>query len=1070
MKKILFLITLFFAGLLQIYAQTTFSNNNAVSIPDDNTTGAVSEINVTGLNPVSELVSVQINISHPYDGDLKIVLEFYDAYWVLSNQNGGSGDDYQNTVFTNTATTSITSGAAPFNGTFLPENLLPTFYDNHFSTNPGPTLNPNGVWRLHVYDLGSGDVGQINSWSITFDTPQCPDVDFAGLPSSEACNDGNDTLFANSQNGFVYPNLMFEFNIDVSSESSTNDNHVVIYENGNAFYDGYINTDRFTVYGNGPYFEPTADYTFTAQDNDGTMSWLVYDGNGTVYGSGSFTNSSTSQGPFHPAGAATWNCTPTNGLITTNYGAALFRPGTVPAGTYTITYNWDNQGTGDHHCTGSTSHTVTITNPWNASWNPPDTVCSSDAPLTLSNYVTGDGGGSFNGQGVSNGVFYPSNVSGSVSITYSVGSSSTCFSSESHSIYVVPQPTADAGQDFGTCGLAEVQLSGNATNYSHVEWTTTNGTGTINNPNSLNATYTPGPADITHTVTFTLTAYDGNACSSASDQVNVTFYETPTASVSTVDVTSCINPNGEIHVTASGGSSPYQYSIDGGLNYENSGDFTGLNAGNYTVVVSDNNSCTDTVNNVIVNNDNGPNIDSVIVHNVTCPGSNDGALTIYASGNSLVYSIDSGATYSSQNSYSGLSGGTYYIFVSDGGGCVATSTVQVIEPDQITINPTITDITCNGTCNGSISVTVSGGTSPYSYSWNNGNTSSQLSQLCAGEYILTVTDANNCTTYDTITLSAPPALNVTYDVTEGNCYEDGSTITLNVTGGDSPYTYSWSNGETTNSISVHQAGNYGVTVTDANGCSVEIDTINVTLPEPLVISQDSIIAASCYGSNDGAIYISVSGGTQPYTYLWSNNEVNEDLENIATGNYAVTVTDANGCTATNSYDVGIGGNAIHVTHTTGLNEHNLGYIDITVTGGDGTYTYQWSNGATTEDLNNIEQSGTYMVTVTDMEGCMGFDTIDVNLGLVVSTVITPNGDGRNDTWKIIGVENYKHLTLEVYNRWGNLIFKYDGPAEEYLSKEKQWNGTYNGKLVPFGSYLYIVKADDVIKKGTIVVK
>ena len=1069
MKRILFASLLFFTGLLQINAQTTFSNNTAVSIPDDNTTGAISEINVTGLNPVSEPVSVQINITHPYDGDLKIVLEFYDASWVLSNQNGGSGDDYQGTVFSNSATTSITSGAAPFNGTFLPEQMLPTFYNNNY--NGEANLNPNGVWRLHVYDLASGDVGQIDSWSITFDAPACPGVDFIGLPSSEACNDGNDTLYASSpNNGFVFPNLMFEFNIDAASEASTSDNHVVIYENGNIIYDGYVTTDRFTLYGVGPFFDPTADYTFTAQDDDGTMSWLVYDGNGTIHGSGSFTNSSTSQGPFQPQGSAVWDCTPTNGLITTSYGAALFRPGTVPPGTYTITYNWDNAGTGDHYCSGSASHTVTITNPWDASWNPPDTVCSSDAPLTLSDYVTGDAGGNFNGQGVSNGVFYPSNVSGSISITYSVGSSSTCFSSEAHSIYVVPQPTADAGQDFGTCGLAEVQLNGSATNYSYVEWTTTNGTGTINNPNSLNATYTPGPADITHTVTFTLTAYDGNACSSASDNVNVTFYEPPSASVSTVDVTSCINPNGEIHITASGGTIPYQYSIDGGLNYSTSGDFTGLNAGNYTVVVSDNNSCTDTVNNVIVNNTNGPNIDSVTVQNVTCPGNNDGALTIYATGNNLVYSIDSGATYSSQNTYSGLSGGTYYIFVSDGGGCVATSTVQVIEPDPITINPTVTDVTCNGTCDGSISVTVSGGTSPYSYSWNNGNTSSQISQLCAGQYMLTVTDANNCTAYDTITLTAPPALDVTYDVTEGNCYEDGSTITLNVNGGDAPYTYSWSNGETTSSITVHQSGDYGVTVTDANGCSVEIDTINVTLPEPLVITQDSIVAASCYGSNDGAIYISVTGGIQPYTYLWSNNEVTEDLENIETGNYAVTVTDANGCTATSSYDVGIGGNAIQITHTTGINEHHLGYIDITVTGGDGIYTYQWSNGATTEDLDNIEQSGTYMVTVTDNEGCIGYDTIDVNLGLVVSTVITPNGDGRNDTWQIIGVENYKHLTLEVYNRWGNLIFEYDGPAEEYLSKEKQWDGTYNGKPVPFGSYLYIVKADDVVKKGTIVVK
>ncbi len=1065
MKRIIIFLTLLLAGLWGINAQTTFSNNNAVSIPDNNSTGAYSEINVTGLNPVSQVVSVQVNISHSYDGDLTLLLEFYDDSWVLSSNNGGSGDNYSNTVFTNSASTSITSGAAPFNGTFLPEQTLPTFNEN---------FNPNGVWRLHVIDGSSGDNGTINSWSITFDAAPCDNLDFVGLPSTEPCNDGSDTLYAS--NGFTFPALFFEFNIDADAEGSTSDNHVVIYEHNGSntytVYDGYVTTDRFTLYATGPYFSPSCTYSFTATDNDGTMSWLVYDRNGT-YTSGSFTNTTVTEGNFVPAGVATWDCTPTNGIVyQTDYGAALFNPSTVGPGTYTVTYSFDNQGTGPLHCSGSVSHTVTISNPWNASWNPPSTVCSADAPLTLSDYVTGDAGGSFNGQGVVNGVFYPANLSGNVTITYSVGNSSACFSSEQHVIYVEPQPTADAGSDFGVCGLSQVQLNGSATNYTSVQWSVVNGTGTLNNANSLNATYDPGPADITHTVTFELTVHNGSACSDATDQVNVTFYEGPTASATTDDVTSCINPDGEIHVSATGGESPYQYSVDGGLNYQSSGDFGGLMAGSYTVVVMDNHSCTDTLSNVIVNNSTGPNIDSVVVSDVSCPGAGDGSLTIYATGSNLVYSIDSANSYSSQNTYTNLNGGTYYVFVNDGGGCQATSTVQINEPDPISFNFDITPVSCSGQCSGAISAQqVTGGTPPYTYSWSNGATTSSLSDLCTGDYILTITDAHNCTKIDTVTLTAPPAMDVSYNVEAGNCNEDGATVTLTVTGGAAPYTYLWSNGNNTDSETFHQAGYYSVSVTDANGCEVVVDSIEVNLPDPLVITEDSIVVASCLGSNDGAIYISVTGGTGTYNYLWSNEMTTEDLTDIATGNYAVTVTDENGCSATASFDVGTGEGGVVVSHNVWMDEHHLANVDLNVTGGTPPYTYSWSNGAASEDLTGIDHSATFMVTVTDADGCIGLDTINVSPELYIATVITPNGDGKNDTWKIIGLDKYKNVILEVYNRWGDIVFKFEGSGEAYMSPENQWDGTgKSGKLLPFGSYLYIVNVGDEVYKGTIVIK
>ncbi len=987
MKRNILLI-LFGVWAITLKAQT-FSNNNAVSIPDNNSTGAYSEINVTGLNPVSQVASVQINISHSYDADLTIYLEFYDSSWLLSGNNGGSGDNYSNTVFTNTATTSITSGAAPFNGTFLPEQNLPDFLHN---------FNPNGVWRLHVIDNSSGASGTINSWSITFETPPCPNVNFINLPATMNCSDANiiimpDTTYGG--NGIAFPSLFFEFNIDASSEGNLNDNLITLYEDGNAFYQAYVTTDRLTIYPNGALYDPSSNYTWSMTDNDGTMSWLVYDGNGTVLSSGSFTNGSQTQGPVHPAGTFSWDCTPTNGITgVAGWGPAQFSPSVVGPGTYTVTYTWDNQGSGAHHCTGSSSHSVTISNTWNASWNPPDTVCESGSSITLSDYITGDGGGNFTGQGVSGNTFNPSGLSGNINITYSVGNSSACFDSQTQTIYVVPTPSVDAGNDINICGLDTVNLTGSATNYSSVQWTTSNGTGTIQNANSLNASYIPGPADITHTVTFTLTAYSGNSsCSSASDNVNVTFNEKPSVSVTTSDVTTCTNPNGEIHISATGGTSPYQYSIDGGNTFSNSGDFTGLNAGTYQVVVTDQYGCTSDITNVDINNANGLNIDSVHVDNISCFGESTGSITIYATGSGLIYSIDGGSNFTSSNTFTNLNAGTYNIVIYDDGGCSESQTVTITEPAELTGVTTIQPITCYGNCDGSININASGGTAPYNYLWNNNATTSEITGLCAGQYSVTVTDANGCNFQMDTSLIEPEQIETNYNVSSILCGNDTASITLSITGGTEPMHYQWSNGDTSSVLQTTTSGNYSVTITDAHGCQDTLEDITITMPDPIIITDEVTIG----------------------------------------------------------------------------NDH-LGYIDITVSGGTSPYSYLWNTGATIEDLSAIETSGTYIITVTDVNNCSVSDSIEVKLPLTIPTIITPNNDGKNDTWKIINIEHYKKVLVEVYNRWGNIIFHFEGTGAQYMDKENQWDGTYNGKTVPLGAYLYVVKVDNEIYKGTIIVK
>ena len=246
---------------------------------------------------------------------------------------------------------------------------------------------------------------------------------------------------------------------------------------------------------------------------------------------------------------------------------------------------------------------------------------------------------------------------------------------------------------------------------------------------------------------------------------------------------------------------------------------------------------------------------------------------------------------------SGLVAGSYSVTVTDANGCTSECTVVVSEPVALSAVCSSTAASCSGGEDGTATVVVTGGTSPYTYTWSNGVTTSDLSGLVAGSYSVTVTDANGCTSECTVVVSEPVALSaVCSSSTAASCSggEDG-TATVVVTGGTSPYTYTWSNGVTTSDLSGLVAGSYSVTVTDANGCTSEC---TVVVSEPVALSAVcSSTAASCSGGEDGTATVVVTGGTSPYTYTWSNGVTTSDLSGLVAGSYSVTVTDANGCTS-----------------------------------------------------------------------------------------------------------------------------------------------------------------------------
>jgi gliding motility-associated-like protein len=283
-------------------------------------------------------------------------------------------------------------------------------------------------------------------------------------------------------------------------------------------------------------------------------------------------------------------------------------------------------------------------------------------------------------------------------------------------------------------------------------------------------------------------------------------------------------------------------------------------------------------------------------------------------------------------------------------------------------------------------------------------------------------------------------------------------VNLTVSGGTSPYTFLWSNGATTEDLSNVVAGNYTVTITDSKGCTANA-VGNVTQPAAALTGTTVVTNVLCSGGSTGAVNLTVSGGTPPYTFLWSNGATTEDISGLKAGSYTVTVTDANGCkvnpvsTVTEPSLLTLG-----ETHTNAsCPDVRDGSITLTVSGGTKPYFVLWSDGTTS--LTRSATDSTYSVVVTDVNLCAASLTVEVSFDngsacLQIPQVITPNGDGKNDTWIMKNIDLYPDAEVLVFSRWGKLIYRTKNIAAN------PWDGMYQGKLVPTDSYHYILYLND----------
>ena len=576
---------------------------------------------------------------------------------------------------------------------------------------------------------------------------------------------------------------------------------------------------------------------------------------------------------------------------------------------------------------------------------------------------------------------------------------------------------------------------------------------------------------------YRVTITDANGCITISPEYEVERIPVPLNIESLViNAPTCADDcNGSVTIEIQGGDAPYEFAWNDGENQTLSTANptyarNNMCAGTYILTISDANG-QEIMRTILLEDLDPIVIMAELMHETN---GNDGAINTTVTGGEAPYSYDwAPSTLPDTPDQENLSAGLYIVTVTDANSCIVIESFVIdnnVGPLTIENNVSIIQIDCFGDTNGSIDISVSGGVMPYTFIWSDSgaqNTEDAIG-LGAGSYTVIITDAvGDQVTGGPYTINMPSEITRTFptftNATPGEC--DG-VVEIVVEGGQAPYDYMWSSGEDLSIAQLLCEGVQNVTVIDALGCvkifEFDLNNQNISMPQGIPTIED----VDCNGNATGSISLEVFNGIAPYTYEWSTSATTPNIGGLIRGFYTVTITDEQGTsTVEGPFEVSEPEELVinfNVTPESGMLTGD-GSAQAIVSGGIPPYTYQWNNpdggGCNTFNCENLT-AGTYFVVVQDANECILVDSVVIanTFGgecMETRNIITPDQDGKNDSFLIQCAPNSIN-TLEIYNRWGQLVFL----ADNY---DNSWEGTNRkGQALPAGGYFYVFILEDAV--------
>ncbi|MEM6964909.1 MAG: proprotein convertase P-domain-containing protein [Bacteroidota bacterium] len=1058
-------------------------------------------IEVTTINPLiltdpqTQICGVCLDLETDFAADIRIFLSAPTGEIMeLSTGNGGAGDNYTNTCFSPTATTPITSGSAPFTGDFVPEG--------DWSDLTGATIN--GTWELLITDgFGVNDLGLFNSWSICFNTENnvvyewspvaglscydCPDPVASPTVTSTYILEVSDDYgcgYADTITVNVLPNFTAPTNLDCDS----------LFNGGLSFsWDEIPGITNYLVNVNGGGWMPASDgstHIVEGLSNGDIVTLEVQADVNNVNCAVEIASVTCTyflcqiQAEIPPNGITPPSC------ANTNDGAVIVQAVGIGTGNYTFQLDDDPpQANGNFQSVSVGDHQVILTDIDGCAdtvfFNIPasnlivvDSIIATDVSCNGGN----DGLAELMVSGGAGGFTYlwsdplaqfsnPANSLSAGAYTVTVTDASMCTATASVEVNEPDVLTTSISPTDVNCfgdvdGVAMAMPTGGTMPYTY-QWNTL--------PGQTTQTATSLPFG-----NYTVTVTDFNGCTI----IETTNIQQPSSAVTASAVQTfvgCFGENGSVAtVTAAGGTGQdYLYEWSNG----NTSDLAeNLSAQDYIVTVTDGNGCTaETALTVTELEEITINI---IQSEPSCNGNSDGQLgvNIVTGGvgggdlNNYTYSWNNNINTIANNN---LAAGEYTITVSDAQGCSSQATAALVEPLAIAANADIQDPTCFEGADGQIALTV-GGAQIATYEWDanaNNQTTATATNLAFGNYLVTITDINDCSVISSFSVGQPSEIQVAFVTTESDCFgEEEGTISTTLTGGLPNYTFAWTNNDTTENFSSNEvnlddlvASLYTVTITDANGCVV-VDSVQVESPPPLWadLQSDSV---TCFGDQDGALFVDGQGGTAPYQYSFAGGDYSaaSTFLGLEVGSYPINVRDRNGCEA--FFDVFVGGPepiVVDLGEDINIDLGQPANIASTVTPSD-NYFYTWSptDSLNCTDCPNTVAIGllfptTYRLVVENEFGCKGEDFVTVFINkdrrVFVPTGFSPDRNGNNDLLRTHGREGTIVNNFRVYSRWGELVYQNVVPFE-INAEDVGWDGTFDGKEMNPGVYIWYLEVE-----------